>query len=177
MAEAPPSPSKPSAPPPAGDLSGQALWEAATTELIADRPLIETRLRAATFLDHSDALFTIGFHVEQGLYRDSILRHREHIQDVLSRLGGRKIELRVELSPDIAFERIDLDEPGEEDANQSGAAPETGATDAGDALPADAAPATASAPAPEPEDDFHQDPLIQQALADFEATVLKPGTA
>jgi DNA polymerase-3 subunit gamma/tau len=169
---------EPPPPPPAaiptGPLSGEALWEATCTELIADRPLIETWLHAAAYLEHQDHLFTIGLPNELGLYRDSLARHKGVIEETLARLSHARLELRIEMRGDL---EVKLTPPDDGPATDEGDAPARE-----DSAPAADAPVEAAAPGEEPEEtapaetveDFYADPFIRKALDDFEATVLKP---
>ncbi|MCB1064653.1 MAG: DNA polymerase III subunit gamma/tau [Verrucomicrobiae bacterium] len=164
-------------PAPSGPLSEAALWDATFAELVAQRPLIQTWLSAASFISQDGRALTIGYPTALALYRDSVLRHKDIIEETLGRFSGKNLELRVDLSEDleVTLETFD-DEPEETegDAPSSPAdaesAPESPATETASETPAADDPAEPA----EPEDDFHNDPMIQKALAVFEATVLKP---
>lgn len=174
--EEPPAPATPARPAPSGPLSGAELWEATAADLIAQRPLIATWLQPAAFLSQEDRIFTIGYPAALALYRDSLLSHKDFIEEALTRFAGHNVELRIDLSSDleVVLETFDDDVPEDNQApDQQAPAPTE---------PAPAAEAPPETPAPEPtpepeesEDDFYNDPLIKKALTDFEATVVKKG--
>lgn len=159
---------------PDGPLSGDDLWLAACAEMIAERPLIETWLSAAVFLHHRDGAVTLGFPMEQGLYRDSLLRHKPYIEETLTKLAGCRVDLKLELSADLETRRDPmLDQDPDEKEEQPAFAT--------DPPPVDST--LTNQPEPEsnpdadavsaPVDDFHDDPLIKKALAEFEDIYLK----
>ncbi len=173
----PEAPAAVSPPTPAGPLAGTILWETTFADLVAQRPLIETWLRAASFLQHEGRQVAIGYPTELALYRDSLLRHKELIEETLTRFAGQPTELRVELSDtlEVVLESFD-DEADEETAEPVETAPTPDAPR--ENVAEETAPDTADDPAEGPTQEeieaaFHNDPLIRKALNDFEATVLK----
>ncbi|MCB1232567.1 MAG: DNA polymerase III subunit gamma/tau [Verrucomicrobiae bacterium] len=170
--------------PPSGPVSGAALWDAVFAELVAQRPLIETWLRAASFLQHEGHVFAIGYPTELALYRDSVLRHKDLIEETLARFAGRNLELRVDLSSDLEVVLEPFEDEDEENENEAGqsdsqVAPETSAADGGGSngsQESESATDSADDEPAEPVEDFYDDPLIKKALDIFEATHLKPNS-
>jgi DNA polymerase-3 subunit gamma/tau len=168
-----PAPEPEPAPPPRvlpeGPLSGDDLWHAACGEMIAERPLIETWLSAAVFLHHQDGAVTLGFPMEQSLYRDSLLRHKPYIEETMTKLARGRVDLKLELRADLETRRDPIldDEP----ADTPPAAAELTSVES--------VPTNQSEPeldadgAPAPVEDFHDDPLIKKALSEFEDMYLK----
>ena len=158
---------------PSGPIAGEALWEATCAELIADRPLIETWLRAATFLNHQAPGFTIGFPNELSLYRDSIARHKSVIEETLARLSHSRLELRIELRSDLEITLAPVeDEPAPDETPEAAPATESPTPETAAATPVVEEEAEDAPPAVS-EEDFYSDPLIQKALDEFEGTVVK----
>ncbi|MBL9154080.1 MAG: DNA polymerase III subunit gamma/tau [Verrucomicrobiales bacterium] len=165
-------------PAPSGPISGEALWQTTCAELIADRPLIQTWLQAAAFVEHGSNAFTIGIPSDLGLYRDSLIRHKAAIEEILARLSGSRLELRIELRDDVQVSLPVIDDTPDAPASADpDPAPVALASAKPEPEPADSAdPEPDPAPAP-PVDDFHNDPFIRKALDIFEATILRPQQA
>lgn len=152
--------------PPAGNLEGDALWEAARKALIDERPLFETWLNAAAFLRHDGGEFAIGFSSEQRFFRESLSRYESDIEAVIQRLSGKRDKLVIEVRDDIQPHEIEILEDDPEPEPQAVASqPEP------EAVPEPEE--TREAESSVPQEDFHNDPLISKALSEFEARVVK----
>ncbi len=161
-----------------GPLSGEQLWEAACPRLIAQRPLIETWLGAAQFLHHEADDFAIGFSNEQGFYRDSMMRHQEFIQSMISDLAGRSTHVTMELRGDIeAVAPPEFHETEPEDQEEPVSTSDVEVSQDAQMPPwkQDSPEAGGETEAPKPEkseSDFRNDPLIKKAMDEFKATIL-----
>ena len=158
----------PAQPAPApGSVKGAELWEAARAQLIDERPLFETWLNAASFIRHDENTFAIGFATEQRFFRESLSRYESDIETAIRAISGGREILEIEVRDDL--------QPLEISITEEGPAGETS-----DQATQEEPPQTSSEPAAEeapekeePDDDFHNDPLISKALNDFEARVVK----
>ncbi|MDF1739541.1 MAG: DNA polymerase III subunit gamma/tau [Verrucomicrobiales bacterium] len=149
-----------------GSLSGAPLWDEARRLLIEQRPLFDTWLNAAVFLNEDAEVFTIAYSTEQRFFRESLSRYENDIEAQIQALTGTKVKLRIEVRDDVTpMEMPSLDDeedepPAESEvANQSAAPP---------AAPVEVVPEE------EPEkEDFANDPLIKEALTAFEGRIIK----
>lgn len=148
-----------------GTLEGEALWDAARTVLITTRPLFETWLTAARFINQEGGTFVIGFSSEQRFFRESLSRYESDIADQINALSAVPLRLSIEVRADLQPVEMVI----EEEEGDSG-------------VPEAAAPEAAPLPEPSMEatpgpsvvtEDFKKDPLIQEALQVFEARVIK----
>lgn len=152
---------------PGQGLKGEALWNAARSSLVEDRPIIGMWLEAAQFLSHEGEDFVIGFSTEQRFFRESLKRHEGMMAEGLVQLAGERVKLKIEVREDIA----PLEMPEIEDAEDEEPAQTQDETPA-----AENAQENTAAPALEvvkDEDDFSKDPFIEEALKKFEARVIK----
>lgn len=150
---------------PAGNLSGDVLWNELRRVLIDERPLFETWLVAAQYLRHENGEFAIGFASEQRFFQISLSRYESDIEEVLHRLSGGREKLVIEVRDDIQPLEIQIPDDDPEPEPQAEAAP---------AQPEPEPEPAAESEEAEPEEDFHNDPLISKALSEFEARVVKP---
>ena len=149
--------------------------------MIADRPLIETWLAAATLMEHDDRGFILGFPVEQSLYCEGLSRHKDAIAGALTKFAGKPMEVRIELRKGMEAKPSSYSPAGEEEPiPQEGSdspEPAAAAPPSADDRPhspeaeANAAPATGET-APDKKSAPEIDPLIQKALEEFEATII-----
>ena len=170
-----PAPPETPAPAPAGNLRGVELWETASRDLIAMRPLLETWLGAASLLEHNDHSLILGFPVDQSLYCEGLTRHKDAITEAVSRFAGKAMEVRLELSRDLEAQPSPAP-PAEEgepaSAEAPGAFPEPGAAAPSPERPGDAASAEPEKKSAETKPEPEKDPLIQKALEEFKATII-----
>jgi chromosomal replication initiation ATPase DnaA len=145
-----------------GDLSGDALWEAARDALIAAKPLLETWLSAASFVSHEDSAFTIGFSTEQRFFRESLSRYEKEIEQAVAARCASPLRLEIVVRADITPAEMPLLEDDEEPSPAASVS-----------VPAPAPEPVAEAPAAPPAEDFKNDPLIREALEAFEARIIK----
>ena len=144
------------------NLRGEALWEAAREALVAEKPLFETWLRAASFLSHEGPAFTIGFSSEQRFFRDSLSRYEKDIEAAIAARSAEPVRLGIVVRSDIppaGIPEIEEEEP------IPGTAPVEPPATVPDP-PLSAAPASPAA-------DFRNDPLIREALEAFEARIIQ----
>lgn len=149
-----------------GSLSGAPLWDEARRLLIEQRPLFDTWLNAAVFLNEDAEVFTIAYSSEQRFFRESLSRYEDDIEAQIQALTGTKVKLRIEVRDDVTPMEVpsleyEEDEPPAESevANQS-------------ATPAPAPVEVVPEVEPEKED-FANDPLIKEALTAFEGRIIK----
>jgi DNA polymerase-3 subunit gamma/tau len=157
--------SAPAAPEVKGDLSGEALWDAARDALIAAKPLLETWLSAASFVSHGDSAFTIGFSTEQRFFRESLSRYEKEIEQAVAARCATPVRLEIVVRADIAPAEMPMIEDEDEPSPAASVSVPAPAPQAVVEEPA------AAAPSPE---DFKNDPLIREALEAFEARIIKP---
>jgi DNA polymerase-3 subunit gamma/tau len=163
-----PPPEEASSPPPASaqaPLTGEALWKQLHAEIDARRPLASTWLNAGHYVKGRPNDFIIGFAPDDSFALESLSRpnNRALIDELLQKLAGRplilKLEVHDELTPLAPVEREDSSEPQAEPEP----APESSAPSPEPEPPAPVESA--------PEEDFHNDPLIKQALDVFEGQI------
>ncbi|MFV1995311.1 MAG: DNA polymerase III subunit gamma/tau [Verrucomicrobiales bacterium] len=166
-------PSDTTAPAGGGDLSGKALWEALLHEIEANRPLASAWLRAGHFHDDAGRYFEIAFAPEDAFSCDSLKRpnNKSFIEKLLASLSGRQLSLKLETRSNLQSkpkpEPVAEEEPiaKEEEPVEAPTEPPRGTgpePTAGDAPPSPGQKET-------DRDDFHDDPLIAEALKVFEA--------
>jgi len=159
-------PAPTSAPPAAaGSLSGADLWDEARRLLIEKRPLFDTWLNAAIFLNEDAEFYVIAFSTEQRFFRESLNRYEKDIEEQIQVLTGTRVKLRIEVRDDVTpMEVSDIDDEDEESPS-------------GEALNQSAAEVVApleAVPQEEPEkESFANDPLIKEALTAFEGRIIK----
>ena len=156
-------------PSPAGEMiePGPELWEAAREELGRKYPMQRGYAAEASFLCVKDRQFMIGVPEEHRVAGQSLERPnvKTAIEDILARLSGRKLTLKVEVRADIA----------------AAPAPEVSAPVAPEPEPEKPSPKQAKAAAADEaaglaaklEEEFRNDPLIQEALRLFDAKITK----
>jgi DNA polymerase-3 subunit gamma/tau len=157
--------SAPAAPEVKGDLTGEALWDAARDALIAAKPLLETWLSAASFVSHGDSAFTIGFSTEQRFFRESLSRYEKEIEQAVAARCATPVRLEIVVRADIAPAEMPMIEDEDEPSPAASVSVPAPAPQTVVEEPA------AAAPSPE---DFKNDPLIREALEAFEARIIKP---
>ncbi len=157
----------------AAPLTGAALWQAAFQEICKVKPLFETWLETGVFLEQKGREIILGFHPSDSISMDSIARHRAAIDEILSRIGGSPLKVGMTLQDNItpqtpvSFE--DEAPPSMPQLIPTDNAPPPQA----EASPFEAAPGPVEA-APPLGDEFYQDPLIKEAVTEFEAKILPP---
>lgn len=163
-----------STPESSGPLQGASLWGAVVASLIKEKPALEYGLQAATFLSHESGMLTVGFSREDSFLRDSFSMAEADIIECATRFSSGPIRLTVLLRDDIAPAK-GIEAP--EVASETAPASDTGS--AHDAGRSNEVPTTAKDQAvdkdtksAQPEEDFYNDPLIREALAQFEAKVI-----
>ena len=160
---------QPSAPAATGPLGGVALWEEARRQLVEARPLLDTWLSAAQFLQHEGTQFQIGFSTEQRFFRESLSRYESEIAETLERLAGSPVNLEVDVRDDIEAQELVVEEEPAPDPAAEEAAPAPA-----DEVPAEESPGEVPADETAEEgEDFKNDPLIKEALEAFEAKVIQ----
>lgn len=167
-------------PEPTGDLSGQALWEAVSATIDAERPLMSGWTQGVQFLEQSGRNFVIGFSPGNLFARDSMMREKSKlfVEELLEAHGGSKMTLQCEIKdsipepevpeieepvPDPPF-RVKEPKPAEKPAAKQERTPEPEPE-------ANAEPEIVEAEPKVDEEKFKNDPLIQEALRIFEAEV------
>jgi len=136
--------------------TGAALWQQAFQEICKARPLFETWLEAGVFLEQKGREVILGFHPSDAISLDSLARHRNTLEEILSDVANTTLKIKL-------VSREDISAPDAADTNDFNDA-EPASTDP---EPNDPEPAPAS-----PKDDFYNDPLIKEAVTEFEAKVL-----
>jgi DNA polymerase-3 subunit gamma/tau len=164
-----PAPSLPSS------TKGPPFWEEAKAKLIEDRPLFSMWLEATHFIDHSDDQVVIGFSPDQRIYKDSLMRHEQVINDTLSQCVGSPTKIRMEVRDDLES-IVPEEEAGPE--TSAGSPPFDPGDSSGSPVGKAADPAPGEEvlqplePAEMPED-FYNDPLINDAVDIFDAKIKK----
>ncbi len=160
---------------PAGDsnappASGAALWDAAFKKICKVRPLFETWLEAGVFLEQKDREIVLGFHPSDSISLDSLARHRGMIDKILSKVAGAPLKIQLVSRDDISTPNV-LEPPAPEPGTTPSEPqplpttnPAPGAADSGQ-------PSTS---VPSSDEDFYDDPLIKEAVAEFDAKILNP---
>ena len=158
----------PAPPPPPISTGPSALWDQTKHKLISDRPLLETWLEATHFVEHTDNEVVIGFAPEESFYRESLIRHEQVMNETLTECAGEPTTLKMEIRDDLPSIVVETEEasPSEDDppfdpgdSNPSGDVPDPRGENSGE---------------PEaPEKDFHDDPLINEAVDLFDAKIKK----
>lgn len=149
-----------------GDLRGEVLWETTRDALIATKPLLETWLCAARFLSHEGETLMIGFSAEQRFFRESLARYEKEIEQAVVSRSAEPVRLEIVVRADLVPTELPvIEEEGEETMPPS--SPKTVAAEA------PAVPESEGGTAPDPMDDFRNDPLIREAIEIFEARVIQ----
>jgi len=163
---------EPEAPAPATTkLEGVALWEKIVAEF--QSKLMGPWIAAGTFLETRNNTLVVAFHPEDANKRDQLDRPsaRQKVLDVARSLSGVNCDLKFEINESIQpsplpapveGSELDHDLPLQETVPPS---PEKEAP-----LPKNTSTTAEQPPAGE-ESDFYKDPLIQDALKIFEATI------
>ncbi|MDF1812855.1 MAG: DNA polymerase III subunit gamma/tau [Verrucomicrobiales bacterium] len=152
--------------------TGPPFWEEAKAKLIEERPLFAMWLEATHYLSQEGDQVVIGFATDQRIYRESLMRHEQVINQTLTECIGKPTSIRMEVRDDL--ESIGVDEDEEEPAP----APQQNMS----AGPSQPGPSPQEAPAPEVVEplepaemppDFYNDPLINEAVDIFDAKIKK----
>lgn len=169
------------------------MWQTTIDYCRGERSLIDMWLRDAHFLSDADDEVSVGFPTSKAISRDSLDRHRGFIEEAMLVIAGRKKRLSLVVRNDLE-PAPPVEIPDEAPEPQPTAAESVGPTDAPPFSPdgptsaprAQTQPSTASNESPASgetaeqstvEDEFHNDPLIREALTEFEATVVKTEAA
>ncbi len=166
----PPSPAptpKPGASAGAPSSEASRVWESARASLVAERPLLEAWLEATHFLGHDKDEVRLGFSRAHRLYQESLLRHEDVINEALSAAAGRPTRLKTEVRDDLPeilphAEEVSPPDATPEPVPPPAAEPPEEAPESGPAASAESGP-----------DDFHNDPMISEAVEVFEAKIKK----
>ncbi len=148
-------------------------WEAALAAAKAQSPLGAGMIGNTLFIGEEDGLATIAIHPSDTESRDALLSDDviELINDALEARHTRRVHLRVvtdgTVPPPVAEEPPPPLPPPPAPAPRKAAAKEK---DTPAAAPAAAAPAESLRPT---EEEFYHDPLIELALKEFHATLIK----
>ncbi len=152
----------PAAPPAAAlpALQGEALWRATQAEFTKKFALQSSYAAELHFLSEDERHFYLGAPADQPMAVQTLERPsiRAALEEILSRLAGRRLLAKMELRADLLSQAIVLD------PTPAASAP---------AAPPTPAPAPKAAPASFDEAEFQNDPLIKEALRLFEATITK----
>lgn len=143
--------------------TGAALWDTAFKEICKAKPLFETWLEAGTFLEQKAKEIVLGFHPADSISLDSLARHRGAIEEILSKVAGTPLRIQLVSHDDISTPDPEPT-PTSPDSQSSEASPATPPPDTGQASTAE----------PPVEDAFYNDPLIKEAVAEFDAKILTP---
>ena len=153
--------------------SGAPLWQATFLEICNVRPLFETWLETGVFLEHKGREIILGFHPSDSISRDSLDRHRSTLEEILSKVAGTTLKLQLVIREDVSPPEAPESQEEESPPSMPQLIP-TGSqsvetkekhSEPTSQQPAEAAP---------PEDGFYDDPLIKEAVTEFEARVLPP---
>ena len=150
---------------------GPDLWIAARNEYSSKFPLQGAFAAEASFLSVSGRHFTIGIPEIHRMAATNLERPSAKIalEDILHRLSGQKLSLKIEVSADI--------EPAPAPEVSAPPPPDPAPVAVAEKLPpkqaAAAAAAEAAATAAQLEEEFRNDPLIQEALRLFDAKITK----
>ena len=171
--EAPPKPVVPEREPdraPGGEeLKGADLWDAAVASATAERELIRMWLSASRYLSDDGITLTVGFSPQHSVFRESVARQKEFLEEHLALHGrpARKLNLVVSdeveavlLVPEVEEE---VSEPSEMATSEAPAEP-----DGPELVTRPGAPPTPQ----NAEKTFFKDELIDTALREFSARVL-----
>jgi DNA polymerase-3 subunit gamma/tau len=178
-AKAPPPETKPApAPPPApspataeeiGTAAGPELWIAARDEFSRKYPLQGGYAAEAVFLGVSGRHFTIGVPEEHRMAALNLERPntKTAMEEILAKLSGQNYSLKVEVSADIE----PAPPPEVSTPVPPPAAPELPPEKASAKQPKSAAADEAAERAAKLDEEFRDDPLIQEALRLFDAKI------
>lgn len=174
--EAPPKPvaaeradREPDRAPGGANLSGADLWDAAVASATAERELIRMWLSASRYLRDDGVTLTVGFSPQHSVFRESVARQKEFLEEHLALHGrpARKLNLVVSdeveavlLVPEVEEE---VPEPSEMPTSDFPAEP-----DGPELVNRPEAPPTPQ----NAEKSFFKDELIDTALREFSARVL-----
>lgn len=150
---------------------GAALWDAAFKEICKVKPLFETWLEAGVFLEQKGKQIVLGFHPSDSISLDSLARHRGAIEEILGKVAGTPLKIQLVSCDDIST-------PGPVDTTGSEPDPAPPDPPSNEATPTAPPSETGQASTAEPssEDAFYNDPLIKEAVAEFDAKILNsPG--
>jgi DNA polymerase-3 subunit gamma/tau len=155
-------------PPAAASLPpGPELWHAVRGEISAKYPLQSGYAAEASFLRVEGGKFVIGVPEEHRLAAANLERPnlKKAMEDALCRLSGQKFSLRVEVSAEITAAPAPA--PTAPAVLEKPVEPENLPGKKGKAAAANEAAASAA----QREEEFQNDPLIQEALRLFDAKI------
>ena len=156
-----PAPAPTPAPSAAKPENAEQLWATVIEGIRQSRPLIVQWAQAGKGLEISGRNFTVGFGPADKVARDALSRpkNQELIEKIISEKFGTKLTAKYELVDGLVVEKPALPtiEDETEEADEASAGREKSAS-----------PPVEDAPPPEmPEEEFKNDPLIQEALELF----------
>jgi DNA polymerase-3 subunit gamma/tau len=165
-----------------GELfSEDVFWSKFVHQVQVRRPLAVSWLHSATLMGIARNTIKVGFPPSESFARDSLMRPAQisFLEGLAQELIGQAVKFEFVLDSSLkapAFAEIDLgllNEPAPAPAPKPAAEPKVEAKAASQAeLPKAAAPESA---APQPPEDFYNDPLIQQAMVKFKAKLVPAG--
>jgi len=147
--------------------TGPAQWQQAVQEICKVRPLFETWLEAGVFLEQKGRKVILGFHPSDSISLDSLDRHRDTLEEILSKVANTSLKIQLVSREDITAQNTANAIDVESTPAASEAAPSTTEPDKSQSGTKEQV-----AIAAHPEDDFYNDPLIKKAVTEFEAKVL-----
>lgn len=145
---------------------GPALWQAAVQEICKVRPLFETWLESSVFLEQKGKEIILGFHPSDSISLDSLARHSNALEEILSKVAGKPLKIQLVSSEDVT--------PPETSDHQEQEPQEFIPQSTPDAPPQIETATDPTNIESEPDEDFYDDPLIKEAVTEFEAKVLNP---
>lgn len=149
-------------------LNGESLWEAVCQSLGADLLALEFALEAATFLSHENGVITIGFSTQDRVIRDTLIPNQAELTQRATELAGEPVRVEAVLRDDLKPIKWPESKPDQEsEAESSVTGPEVESKEMSASTQLEAA----DSEVPKKED-FHDDPLIREALARFEAKII-----
>ena len=167
-----------------GELfSEDVFWSKFVHQVQVRRPLAVSWLHSATLMGIARNTIKVGFPPSESFARDSLMRPAQisFLEGLAQELIGQAVKFEFVLDSSLkapTFAEIDLgllNEPAPAPAPKPAAEPkvEAKAASASQAeLPKAVAPESA---APQPPEDFYNDPLIQQAMVKFKAKLVPAG--
>ncbi len=169
----PTAPASNSAPASGTDLSGANLWTAAVQEICNVRPLFETWLETGVFQEQNGREIIIGFNPADSISRDSLDRHRGTLEEILGKVAGQRMKLQLVSREDITSPEAPLSQHEEAAPSMPQLIPTDSQSPPQEATNsrADSKQEPDTSPA---KDDFYADPLIKEAVTEFEAKILNP---
>lgn len=148
---------------------GPELWHAAREEFSAKFPLQGGYAAEAAFLHVSGRNFVIGVPEEHRMAAQNLERPnvKSALEDILMRLSGQKVSLKIEVRADLA------PLPAPEVSAPSQPVPELALEKPSPKQAKAAAADEAAERMAKLEEEFRDDPLIQEALRLFDAKITK----